>query len=283
MAISKLRFTQTKRTALAKQQRRLMADLLKLGKEESARIRVENIIREDIYIELLEMLELYCELLSARIALLDRQQCDAGLEEAVKVLIYSAGFTDLKELTSIKEILIHKFGQEFALEAIQNHNGIIPQKVVKRCVYETPSEELTTLYLKEIARAYNIQYSASGGDDFEGEEDEDEDDDDDDEGGKPILVEENDTEELDSTTGSTPRRLSYTATTAAGTTKDNSSPISVKPPAKNTDNLNPQVKIPQDIKKSVHKQKRNSDGGVSPDVKKDDLDSLRKRFEALKR
>lgn len=258
-----------------------MAELLKLGKEESARIRVENIVREDIYIELLEILELYCELLSARIALLDRPQCDAGLEEAVKVIIYSAGYTDLKELSSIKDILVHKFGQEFALAAIQNHDGIIPEKVVKRCKYETPSEELTTLYLKEIARAYNVQFSASG--DIDGEGEDSDVDDDDDEGGKPILVEESETEDLDTTPQSRPRKPS-TTTPLKEIEKPNSSPISVKPPSKTTDNLHPQVKIPQDIKKDVHKQKRNSDAGInSTETKKDDLDSLRKRFEALKR
>jgi len=41
------------------------------GKSESAKIRVENIIREDINVELLEILELYCELLLARIGLMD--------------------------------------------------------------------------------------------------------------------------------------------------------------------------------------------------------------------
>ena len=66
MAISKLKFIQDKKTALTKQQRRQLADLLNQGKESSAKIRVENIIRDDIYIELLEFLELYCELLLAK-------------------------------------------------------------------------------------------------------------------------------------------------------------------------------------------------------------------------
>lgn len=65
MAISKLRFIQEK-TAITKQQRRQLSELLSQGKESSSKIRVENIIRDDIYIELLEILELYCELLLAR-------------------------------------------------------------------------------------------------------------------------------------------------------------------------------------------------------------------------
>lgn len=48
-----------------------MAQLLEAGKEESARIRVENIIRQDISVELMEILELYCELLLARIGMME--------------------------------------------------------------------------------------------------------------------------------------------------------------------------------------------------------------------
>lgn len=62
---------QQKETALAKVNRRQMAQLLETGKEESARIRVENIIRQDISVELMEILELYCELLLARIGLME--------------------------------------------------------------------------------------------------------------------------------------------------------------------------------------------------------------------
>ncbi|KAH3675440.1 hypothetical protein WICMUC_002729 [Wickerhamomyces mucosus] len=272
MAISKLRFTQTKRTALAKQQRRLMAELLSLGKEESARIRVENIIREDIYIELLEILELYCELLSARIQLLDQKTCDESLEEAVKVLIYSASHTDLKELIIIKEILVHKFGNEFALSAINNYDGVIPDKIIKRVKYEAPSNDLISLYLEEIAKAYNIAWSNGGSGERNLQELSlsDEDEEDDDESGKPIFVEEESAKDLNSTPIKSPLGNPLVA--------NNRSPITVKPPSKTTDNLHPTVKIPEDVKKNVAKIKK-----TEKIEKKDDFDSLKKRFEALKR
>lgn len=72
MSVNRLRLMQQKQTALAKQARRELAQLLDQGKEESARIRVENIIREDLFIEMLEILELYCELLLARFGLLEQ-------------------------------------------------------------------------------------------------------------------------------------------------------------------------------------------------------------------
>lgn len=174
MAISKLQFIQEKKVALTKQQRRQLADLLKQGKESSARIRVENIIRDDIYIELLEFLELYCELILARMLLIvDQPTCEESLLESVSSVIYSAPHTELKELAQLREILIHKFGPEFGKKAIENEDNHVPEKILKRCKVPPPLEELVNLYLIEIAKAYLAPYS--GLKDLEEEEEDDDD------------------------------------------------------------------------------------------------------------
>ena len=118
MSVNRLRLMQQKQTALAKQARRELAQLLDQGKEESAKIRVENIIREDLFVEMLEILELYCELLLARFGLLEqmyqplnhaaahtaRKECDPGLEEAVKTIIYAAPRSESKELQEVRRV-----------------------------------------------------------------------------------------------------------------------------------------------------------------------------------
>lgn len=133
--------------------------MLEQGKEQSAKIRVEIIIQEDINNELLEILELYCELLLARSALLDQRECDPGLEEAVKTIIYSATRTEVKELHQVRELLMHKFGKEFAENAIENADEIVPEKVMKRLSTAPPSPDLVNLYLVEIAKTYHAPYS----------------------------------------------------------------------------------------------------------------------------
>ncbi|ABN64862.2 predicted protein [Scheffersomyces stipitis CBS 6054] len=188
MAISKSKFIQEKKSALTKQQRRQLADLLKVGKESSATIRVENIIRDDIYIELLELIELYCELLLARISIIldpARTTCDASLIEAVQSLIYAAPHTELNELTSIREILVYKYGPDFGRAAKENTDNFVPAKIVTRCQVEPPPEKLVTLYLCEIAKAYEAPYSKLQEylDELAVEEKDDKDDDDNDEGG----------------------------------------------------------------------------------------------------
>ena len=66
---------------------------------------MENIIRSDLTTELLEILELYCELLLARAGLLEAKECDPGLEEAVKSLLYAAPRTEIKELHTVRQLL----------------------------------------------------------------------------------------------------------------------------------------------------------------------------------
>jgi vacuolar protein sorting-associated protein IST1 len=157
LSIARLRMVQQKDEAVSKQQRRAMAGLLESGKVESARIRVENIIRSDITTELHEILELYCELLLARTGLMEAQTCDPGLEEAVKSLIYAAPRTDVKELQSVRALLVDKYGKEFALQAMEPDENV-SEKVLKKLAVTPPPQELVNGYLEEIARTYGVNW-----------------------------------------------------------------------------------------------------------------------------
>lgn len=182
VSISKLKFIQDKKTAITKQQRRLLADLLKQGKESSAKIRIENIIRDDIYIELLEYLELYCELVLARSSIIldpARTTCDQNVIEAVQSLIYSAPHSELKEMTQIRDFLVFKYGAEFGKAAAENSSGIVPKKISSRCLVDPPSEELVNLYLCEVAKAYDAPFSGLKDLEVEVEETNEDDEDDD--------------------------------------------------------------------------------------------------------
>ena len=70
--IPRLRLLQKKDTASSVVQRRELAQLLEEGRDASARIRVENVISSDIAVEVMEIVELYCELLLARANVMDQ-------------------------------------------------------------------------------------------------------------------------------------------------------------------------------------------------------------------
>jgi vacuolar protein sorting-associated protein IST1 len=277
---------QQKDEAVSKQQRRAMAQLLEAGKVESARIRVENIIRSDITTELHEILELYCELLLARTGLMESPTCDPGLEEAVKSLIYAAPRTDVKELQQVRLLLVEKFGKEFALEAVENSDGKVSEKVLKKLAVTPPAQELVNGYLEEIARTYGVDWPKKPKDEL-GAPPEYDDDDDNPSGGQaqknleePILTEgtaaDRESEEREALSKATPPRSFGPG-----------SPLRVNPPSPSTDNLHPRVKGTLDLKPTKKMQDSNAGkgtqskgpvGGTIPDV-----DELAKRFAALKK
>ncbi|PWW74557.1 DUF292-domain-containing protein [Tuber magnatum] len=275
LSVSRLRMAQQRETALAKVNRRQMAQLLEQGKEESARIRVENIIRQDISVELMEILELYCELLLARIGLMEPKECDPGLEEAVKSIIYAAPRSEIKELQQVRQLLVEKYGKEFALAAIENSDGRVAERVLKKLRVEPPSETLVTLYLKEIARTYGIPWGQTPPSTPPPEGD------DNDDPSTAIAVPANENPPL----LADPKAAELSKATPP---REMRSPINVAPPSPSTENVHPVVRLPdppamRPLAKKVVTENRKPAAAASGTRNALDDDDLAKRFAALKR
>ncbi|KAI9289679.1 regulator of Vps4 activity in the MVB pathway-domain-containing protein [Umbelopsis sp. AD052] len=176
LASNRLKMLQAKKTSLNQHQRREIAGLLEKGKEDSARIRVEHIIREDFETEAMEILELYCDLLSARFGILEQiKDCDPSIETAVCSVIWAAPRTDqVKELAPIRDQLGAKYGKEFLLAAMENTNNVVNERLVSKLSIATPEAFLVERYLEEIAKAYSVDWRSPdsyGGSDDGGDED----------------------------------------------------------------------------------------------------------------
>ncbi|AET37348.1 Ist1p Ecym_1091 [Eremothecium cymbalariae DBVPG len=268
MSVQRLRYAQEKQQALAKQSRREVAQLLSQGKEQKAQYRVETLINDDIHIELLEILELYCELLHARVSILNAitDECDLithhiedGINEAVRAIAYAQLHApEIKDLVHVKELLVHKFGIDF-LKAIVEDKAGVPAKVSKKCSPFLADSGLVTLYLKEIASTYGVPFS--GLNDSTAEECKD-------------LTET--TESIaDSELGDRKPILALDNDELG----DDEHPITVKKPRKNSETLDKKLAIPKSIAKDVkvsHKKEKVS-------LVSDELEDLKKRFEALRR
>ena len=252
-----------------------------IGKIQSARIRVENIIRSDITTELHEILELYCELLLARSQLLDQPTpshsttalpLDPALEEAVRSIIYAAPRLEIKELHQVRAYLVEKFGKEVAIAAMEGEG--VAERVAKKLEAKTPSAELVDAYLSEIARFYGVPFGAPKTSS----------DDDDDEAGGGV-AEEADTEVPLSVDGKDDEREELVKATPPRTVGPQS-PLRVVPPSPSTDNVAPKLKLPgvaaAKVQKAAEKKqpvkKDSGPGGKIPDV-----DELSRRFAELKR
>ena len=71
--------------------RKEVAELLRSNKQESARIRVEAVIRENALLQAYDVLELFLELLAVRVQLVERSKdVPPDMIEALASLVYSA-------------------------------------------------------------------------------------------------------------------------------------------------------------------------------------------------
>ena len=70
LSVNRLKLLEKKKTELAIKARREISEYLVAAKEDRARIRVEHIIREDYLVEAMEIIEMYCDLLLARMGLI---------------------------------------------------------------------------------------------------------------------------------------------------------------------------------------------------------------------
>ena len=206
----------------------------------------------------------------------------------------------------VRTLLIEKYGREFGAKAMEDRDGKVPDRVIRKLRIEPPSRDLVESYLRAIAGAYGIKYGSEGGD-------EDEDvagSDDDDEGGHGTL---------EAAGVQKPRRADLEDPITADDLKAMSpppkdpgvarSPVSVAPPSPSTDNANPKVRLPgppdlklgTKMKKAQQRQQGNTSGGQGkseakaqdaeatsetvnkPDGQVPDVDDLEKRFAMLKR
>lgn len=276
---------QQKDTAVSKQSRREMATLLSAQKIASARIRTESIIRADILVELYEILELYCELLLARVGMLENTELDEGLEEPIRSLIYSAPKIEIKEVAVVAALLGGRYGKEFVKSA-QEGEGVA-DKVIRKLKVTPPSEALVQGYLEEIAATYGVDWPKKAAPPKS---------DDDNDGQDEGQLKERVPEEEQKMLLEADQKVSESELVKATPPRDfgPSSPLRVNPPHPSTDNPHPQVKGPPGIdlkptkltqrmdaverKKSPEADNRGGVGGKIPEV-----DDLAARFAALKR
>ncbi|KAG7032099.1 IST1-like protein, partial [Cucurbita argyrosperma subsp. argyrosperma] len=130
LAISRLAVLANQRQVRSSQARSDVVQLLQLGHQERALLRVEQVIKDQKLLDAYVIIESYCEAVLERIRLLEQQrsvnepvnvnikrwiwECPEELKEAISGLIFaSSRCGDFPELIEIRSAITSRFGKEF--------------------------------------------------------------------------------------------------------------------------------------------------------------------------
>lgn len=161
LAVNRLKLLEKKKTELAQKARKEIADYISANKAERAKIRVEHIIREDYLVEAMEIVECYCDMLLARMGLIQQMKTlDEGLAEPISSILWVAPRleADVAELKVIAYQLGLKYGKEYVQASRDNSINTVSPKLMHKLAVQAPPKILVERYLIEIARNYNVPY-----------------------------------------------------------------------------------------------------------------------------
>eukprot|EP00758_Cryptobia_borreli_P016410 Tbor_TRINITY_DN6106_c0_g3::TRINITY_DN6106_c0_g3_i1::g.21466::m.21466/K19476/IST1; vacuolar protein sorting-associated protein IST1 len=167
MAISRIKIHQNKIVNSVKIQRRGLAELIAAGKNDSVRVKVEALIREDASLGGLEMLILFCDFISSRsqvIAACDKEMTSPppDLKEAISSIIWASGRVDnIPELVAVRKQFELRYSKAFVESSMRNEEFSSNENIIERLGVSVPDNESCIKYIHGIASEFNVIFDAS--------------------------------------------------------------------------------------------------------------------------
>ncbi|KAF6172497.1 hypothetical protein GIB67_007010 [Kingdonia uniflora] len=161
LAVARIKLLRNKREVVVRQMRRDIALLLQSGQDATARIRIEHVIREQNIMAANEIIEVFCELVVARLSIISKQrECPKDLKEGISSLIFSAPrCADIPELVGIRNIFEKKYGRDFVSAATDLRPDCgVNRTLIEKLSVNTPSGEVKLKLMKEIAKEYQVEW-----------------------------------------------------------------------------------------------------------------------------
>ncbi|KAI9165533.1 hypothetical protein LWI28_015809 [Acer negundo] len=164
MAVARIKLLRNKRQAVVRQMRRDIALLLQSKQDATARIRVEHVIREQNVLAANEFIELFCELIVARLPIIaKRRECPADLKEGIASVIFAAPrCSEIPELVAMRDIFEKKYGKDFVSAAtdLRPSSGV-NRLLIEKLSVRTPTGQVKLKVMKEIAKEYQIDWDTT--------------------------------------------------------------------------------------------------------------------------
>ncbi|GAM23623.1 hypothetical protein SAMD00019534_067980 [Acytostelium subglobosum LB1] len=161
LAVSRIQIVKNKKATLVRDERKHIAELLRNRSEENARLRVEMVIKDESSIECFNIIEVLCELMFARILLIDLQtEMPTELKGSIYSLVYASQRIQMPELALIKKQLMGKYGRQLEYDVNSQHGQcFVNPKIIQQLSSYIPEPLLMLHYLNDIAMEYNVDCS----------------------------------------------------------------------------------------------------------------------------
>ncbi|XVF71650.1 hypothetical protein PTKIN_Ptkin12aG0056400 [Pterospermum kingtungense] len=148
LAISRIGILENQHQVRYSHARSDVIELLNLGHQDRALLRVEHVIKEHNMVDAFTIMESYCHLL----------ECPEELKEATSSLMFaSSRCGEFPELLHIRGVLSSTFGKEFVARAVELRNNCnVNPKIIQKLSTRQPSLDSKLKVLKEIADEMGI-------------------------------------------------------------------------------------------------------------------------------
>uniref|UniRef100_A0A6N2KVH3 IST1-like protein n=1 Tax=Salix viminalis TaxID=40686 RepID=A0A6N2KVH3_SALVM len=159
LAISRIAILKNRKQVRVSFAKSDVIQLLNLGYQERALLRVEHVIKDQGMADAFDMMEDYIHFLVDRVVQLQKnKECPDELKEAVSSLIFaSSRCGECPELQEIRGIFTSRFGKEFAAGAVElRSNCGVNSYIIENLSGRQPSLESRKKLLKGIATENGI-------------------------------------------------------------------------------------------------------------------------------
>nr|GME04973.1 dentin sialophosphoprotein-like [Ipomoea batatas] len=160
LASSRLKLLRNKKELQLKQMKRELAQLLESGQNQTARIRVEHVVREEKMIAAYDLIEIYCELIVAHLPIVESQKnCPFDLKEAITSVVFaSPRCGDVPELIDVRKHLTAKYGKEFINAAVELRPDCgVSRLLVEKLSAKAPDGQTKLKILTAIAEEQGVK------------------------------------------------------------------------------------------------------------------------------
>ncbi|KAF9614049.1 hypothetical protein IFM89_014849 [Coptis chinensis] len=161
LAVARIKLLKNKREVQLRQMKRDLAKLLQTGQEKTAMIRVEHLVREEKTMGAYDLIDIYCELIVARLPIIESQKnCPIDLKEAISSLIFaSPRCADIPELQEVHKLFKAKYGKEFITSSLELRPDCgVNRNMVEKLSARTPDGQTKLKILNEIAQEHNVEW-----------------------------------------------------------------------------------------------------------------------------